>query len=227
MKDNKTAHNADEYDRKITLTIPNYTLFHAQTIELVRTVRKNPRIWLDTGCGTGNLIEKALPEFPTTDFILADPSPEMLAQVRRKASSRTDRVLLLDPCETQDIELGDRGRPDVLTAIQSHHYYRESGRETATRHCYDLLEAGGLFVTFENIRSLTEEGVEIGKSRWRDYQVGSGKTGDEAEAQLKRFDTEFFPITVEEHLALYRKTGFRVVELLWFSYMQAGFYCIK
>jgi tRNA (cmo5U34)-methyltransferase len=37
----------------------------------------------------------------------------------------------------------------------------------------------------------------------------------------------FFPITVEEHLSLLKKMGFNAVELLWYSYMQAGFYCVK
>jgi tRNA (cmo5U34)-methyltransferase len=38
---------------------------------------------------------------------------------------------------------------------------------------------------------------------------------------------EYFPITIEEHLSLLREIGFEVIELLWFSYMQAGFYCQK
>jgi len=44
---------------------------------------------------------------------------------------------------------------------------------------------------------------------------------------MQRFDVEYFPINIEEHLKLLRKTGFRIVELFWYSYMQAGFYGIK
>ncbi|OPY25376.1 MAG: hypothetical protein A4E27_00955 [Methanobacterium sp. PtaU1.Bin242] len=44
---------------------------------------------------------------------------------------------------------------------------------------------------------------------------------------LNRFNIEYFPIAVEKHLELLRDADFRVVELLWFSYMQAGFYCLK
>jgi tRNA (cmo5U34)-methyltransferase len=38
---------------------------------------------------------------------------------------------------------------------------------------------------------------------------------------------EFVPITAEEHFDAFAQTGFRVVELFWFSQMQAGFYAIK
>ena len=44
---------------------------------------------------------------------------------------------------------------------------------------------------------------------------------------MERFENEYFPITVEEHVNLYRECEFKTIELLGFSYMQAGFYCVK
>ena len=118
-------------------------------------------------------------------------------------------------------------QPDVITAIQCHHYLSREGRAKATGVCYNLLKEGGVYVTFENIRPLTEEGIIIGKRYWGNFQLTYGRTEEEIKEHLERFDTEYFPITVEEHLKLLRETGFRTVELFWYSYMQAGFYCIK
>jgi tRNA (cmo5U34)-methyltransferase len=67
----------------------------------------------------------------------------------------------------------------------------------------------------------------LGKKNWGRFQAGCGKSSMEVEAHLARFDKEYFPITVEEHLELYREVGFTTVEVLWYSYMQAGFYCMK
>jgi len=47
------------------------------------------------------------------------------------------------------------------------------------------------------------------------------------EMHLNRFDVEYFPIKIDEHISLLNSSGFRVVEIFWRSYMQAGFYCIK
>jgi tRNA (cmo5U34)-methyltransferase len=47
------------------------------------------------------------------------------------------------------------------------------------------------------------------------------------EPHFERFDSEYFPITIEEHLKLLRACGFKTVGLFWYSYMQAGFYGIK
>jgi tRNA (cmo5U34)-methyltransferase len=116
---------------------------------------------------------------------------------------------------------------DVVTAIQSHHYLRPSERVDATRVCFDLLRGGGIYVTFENIRPFSERGVEIGKNYWKNFQLASGREAETVDKHLQRFGTEYFPITVEEHLSLLRNSGFQVVEILWYSYMQAGFYCMK
>ena len=44
---------------------------------------------------------------------------------------------------------------------------------------------------------------------------------------LARFGVDYFPLTIEEHLQMLTDCGFRVVELLWYSVTQAGFYGVK
>ena len=117
--------------------------------------------------------------------------------------------------------------PDVITAIQSHHYLSPEGRRDTTRVCFDMLAPEGLYVTFENVRPLTERGIDVCLRRARDFQIASGLGVEFADDHVKRFDTQYFPITVEEHLAVLRETGFSAVELFWFSRMQAGFYAVK
>ncbi len=214
------------YDEQIRGILPNYDLFHQETINLVKAALLKPRIWLDTGCGTGTFVEKALKHFPDTRFILADPSAEMLEEAEKKLSE-LNNVMFLKPISTQDLSIESIGSPDVITAIQSHHYLSKDERIRATKVCYDLLKEGGIYVTFENIRPRSDIGIEIGKRNWRIYQLSVGRDLEAVESHLMRFDTAFFPITVEEHFSLMKNVGFRVVEQLWYSCMQAGFYCVK
>jgi len=216
------------YDSEIRAILPHYDSFHQETINLVRSALPEPAAWLDTGCGTGTLVEKALRQFPTTRFVLADPSVDMLEVAKRKLSG-SDRVTFLKPACTQDLTTDAVGQRsfDVITAIQSHHYLSKEERAGATRACRDLLKEGGIFVTFENVRPLTETGTEIGKLRWKRHQIDSGREPQTVRTHLERFGSVFFPLTVEEHLSILREAGFNVVELLWYSCMQAGFYCMK
>ena len=221
-------HLPEDYDTQVSKVIPYYSSLHQEVINLVKALPFTPAIWMDTGCGTGSLIAKALMEFPEVRFLLLDPSEGMLKQARKKLSScPAGRFKILKPSFTQEFSQELEERPDVITAIQCHHYLCAEDRMNATKVCYDLLKEGGVYITSENIRPLTEEGIMIGKQYSRNFQLSMGKTQEEADTHLARFDAAYFPITVEDHLRSLRETGFRAVEILWYSYMQAAFYCIK
>ena len=89
------------------------------------------------------------------------------------------------------------------------------------------MKHGGIYVTFETILPNCTRGTSIGLERWRLAQIKNGKDVTAVERHISRFGIELLPITVAEHVALLRKVGFSVVEILWKSGMQAGFYSIK
>lgn len=225
---NSTPHRSDEYDAQIQDIIPYYANFNNEIIEFLKSQSNEPKVWLDTGCGTGTLIKKAIKVFTSTKFLLMDPSKEMMDQAQKKLRYLDEeRIVFLEPVATQDFPGKLDEKPDIITAIQCHHYLKPSDRIKAIRACYNLLEENGTFITFENIRSFTNEGIRGFKRYWGDFQLKRGRDDQIVDDHLERFDVEYFPINIEEHLELLRKAGFRVVELFWVSYMQAGFYCKK
>jgi tRNA (cmo5U34)-methyltransferase len=225
---NYTPHPPEDYDANISSIIPYYSAIHQEIINLIKSLPASPKVWMDTGCGTGSLVNKAFIEFPNTKFLLVDPTEGMLNQARRKLSSYpAERLEFLRASSTEEFSQELEEKPDVITAIQCHHYLSLEDRARATRVCCDLLKEGGIYITFENTRPLTEEGISTGKRYWGSFQMSHGRSEEEVKKHLERFDKEYFPITVEEHLKLLRETGFKVVELFWYSYMQAGFYCFK
>lgn len=223
MTDNNSSHNSKDYDKSILKTIPYYDCFHNETINLVKSIFRNSNSWLDTGCGTGNLIKKALTEFPDFQFYLADPSIEMLKVCEKKFSNH--QVEILGNYDT--IGLNINFNVDIITAIQCHHYLNKKNREAATQKCYDLLNFDGLYVTFENIKYDSPFGIENGLQRWGNFQLEMGRSKYDVQKHKYRFDNDYFPITISEHLALMHQAGFRIVELFWMTTMQAGFYGIK
>lgn len=227
MKDNKTAHLSIEYDEKINITIPYYEKFHTETIDLIKTLNPSPKTWLDTGCGTGNLVIKAVEGFPNTQFILADPSKQMLDIAKEKLSEKSISCFkILEHVSTQEIDIHSNYF-DVITAIQSHHYLEADIRKKATENCFRMLKSRGVYITFENVMPFSDSAVKIGLDRWKRFQILGGKSIQEVEGHIKRFGKEYFPITITEHIGLLKTVGFSVVEVFWVSYLQAGFYAIK
>lgn len=224
MRDNKTSQPAQKYDAEIEKTHPMYNDFHNETINLIEVVNPNPGLWLDTGCGTGTLVAKAARIFENTRFVLADPSEAMLAYAKGKLGNRENVEFL--QVGTEDINYTEKSI-DVITAILSHHYFDLDGRKRVTGNCYKMLKEGGIYVTFENIRPYTEQGIHIGLDLWERAQVRAGKNEEEAQKYKKRFDQEYHPITIDSHIRLLREAGFSVVEIFMVSGLRAGFYAKK
>lgn len=224
-RDNTTAHDAAEYDRKVRQVIPFYETLHQQTRELVASIVPAPECWLDTGCGTGTLVAGALASFPRTRFVLADPSEAMLAEARARLGHEA-RVTVLPAAPTGALP-DVTPAPQVITALMCHHYLSAADREVALGRCRALLRDGGVLVTFENVAATSPDGTRIGLARWGEWQRRQGRAAPEVEEHLARFGRELQPITVAEHMAALRDAGFRVVELLWASYMQAGFWALR
>ncbi|MGL4773608.1 MAG: class I SAM-dependent methyltransferase, partial [Clostridium sp.] len=205
--DNVTSHNSKEYDESVRKVIPFYENFHKETISLIKEYMPNCERWLDIGCGTGTLIEKCYEEFKNTKFILVDISESMLEIA--KIRLRKESVQFLEPCSSLNIQEHLREKVNIITAIQVNHYLNRNDREIAIRNAYELLNKDGMYITFENIRPSSEEGIELQLKRWKTFQLESGRTINEVNNHISRFDKEYFPITILEHLELLKKIGFR------------------
>jgi tRNA (cmo5U34)-methyltransferase len=223
--DNTTSHNADQYDRQIRKIIPHYDDIHAEILNFVKVQCPSPRTWLDTGCGTGSFVLKAHALFPDTEFFIADPSEGMLSQTAQTLEGCRHSVI--GRYGTADLPAIAGRRFDVITAIQCHHYLTRDGRNEAVRACYSLLNDNGFFITSENIRPFCDEGIARSLSYWGEFQRQAGRNEGEVSDHLSRFDREYFPITVTDHLQCYRNAGFPVAECLWLSYLQGVFWCRK
>jgi tRNA (cmo5U34)-methyltransferase len=160
---------------------------------------------------------------PNTDFFLADPSEGMLTLARARHADLPDGRFFLVPSE--DLP---RVEPfEVITAVQCHHYLSPAARERAVRKCHSLLVRGGVLVVFENVRSETERGQELQRSRWAAWLRSKGRSEQAVMAHAAREGTQYFPLRPSEHVALLQRAGFSTVETIWRAYGQAGFLAIS
>jgi tRNA (cmo5U34)-methyltransferase len=223
MADNSTPHAAATYEDEVRATIPFHATLLEQAIDVAFSAVPNPLRWLDTGCGPGRLVELARACDPETAFFLADPSQPMLDLARKRNHALVADRFVLAPSDA----LPDLAPFDVITAVQSHHYYPDQdGRERALLRCRALLREGGALVVFENVRADTEIGHAMQRRRWAAFQRAHGHDEATVNAHLAREGTKFFPLRIAEHVELLRKAGFGTVELTWRSYGQAGLLAI-
>ena len=215
---------AKEYDLNVERTVPFYSEYYRQTIDLVQSLPAKGGKWLDTGCGTGAFVSLALKTFHTFEFVLCDPSEAMIEESKRKlhgANGVADIIL----CGSHHMRF--QREFDIITAIQCHHYMRHDDRIAATKNCLDALKDDGVFIFFENFAPHDEYAKKTVLDRWGRYQKAHGKSDEEVADHISRYGKNYFPLTIEEHYALLRDTGFSHWGIFWLSYMQAGLYAVK
>ena len=222
MKDNLSAYSSDDYDSRVSTVLPYYKEFHFQILDLVKALNKDEIKWLDTGCGTGSLAQKALEFLGNIDFTLCDPSKNMLQTAENKLGNEHIQYYNI---ASQNLSFENEF--DIVTAVQSHHYFDIETRKKATECCFKALKESGIYITFENVALSTTQSESIGINRWKSFLESNGKTEEEVQSHINRRGTEVFPITIEKHLKLIKECGFKSVDILRTSYMQVGFFAIK
>lgn len=218
MKNHKAAFSAENYDRDILNTIPYYDEVYNQIADVVSTACFNKSVsWLDIGCGTGKMVKVAFEKSNVEKMICTDISSAMLGEARQKIGFSSVQFLKL-PIE----EINYDSQFDVITSILVNHYMTYEERMIAVRNCYHALKEKGIFITFENFAPCDEAMKNLYLKRWGKYQYSKGKSIEECEKHLSRYNTEYFPITIQEQIKILRDCGFMSVEIFWCSYMQVG-----
>ncbi len=218
MSNRKAAFSAESYDRDILNTIPYYDEVYNQIADVVSVTFLNKAVsWLDIGCGTGKMAKVVLEQCNVDKMICTDHSSAMLEAARQKISSSYVEFLRL-PMK----EINYDSQFDVITAILVNHYLAYEERMIAVRNCYNSLREKGIYITFENFAPCDETMKKLYLKRWEKYQCNKGKSMKECKKHLSRYNTEYFPITIQEQIRILKECGFMSVEIFLCSYMQVG-----
>lgn len=218
----KPAFSPEDYDKNIVATLPCYEEYFKQITDIVRTAFPMPITWLDIGCGTGKMADAAIGSLQVERMVCCDSSPQMLKRAgKRVCSPRVDfREALLQNLQ-YDADF------DVVTAILVTHYLEYADRIAGIRNCYNALKKNGLFFTVENFAPGSDMLKRLYLERWKNYQRNNGKSEEECQNHILRYDTEYFPLPVMEQMHVLQECGFENVEIFWCSYMQVGILGIK
>lgn len=223
MNDNTTAHKAEEYDEKIIKTIPYYSEFYKQIIDILKVSGKTNISWFDEGCGTGKMSQEARKSILNIDSITSCDISDKMLEIAKTFSSNSNDIFI----NKSVLEKVFENKFDIVTTVQVNHYFNNSDRIKSIKNCYNALKTGGLYFTFENIAPISDEGVNLFLNRWKSFQINCGKPEEESCQHIARYGKEYFPISISEHLKVLELCGFKAVEVIWVSYMQAGFLGIK
>lgn len=218
----KQAFSPEKYDKNIAITLPYYEEYFKQITDIVHTAFPMPVTWLDIGCGTGKMADLAMKNLPVKKMVCCDNSPQMLKTAKEHVSS-----LKVDFREISIQNLQFDSDFDIITAVLVTHYLKYEDRIVSIRNCYNALKKNGMFFTVENFAPNNDIFKRLYLERWKNFQRENGKSEEECESHILRYNTEYFPVTIMEQMQVLQKCGFNNIEIFWCSYMQVGILGMK
>ena len=211
-----------DLERGMAKRIVGYEELMKKVSDIVSENVPDPRIWLDTGCGTGGLIRMNTGRFPKAQFVLSDPSSDNIATAKQLMNGEQRCLYVTVP--TDRLNFGD-STLDVVTAMFCHHYYEDIGdKKKAISNCFRMLKKGGIFITAEHVRHDDQDSAD---KEWISFMTGAGLPEEFAAEMIGRRDREYFPLTESAFIELLKECGFSGIEVFWNTCSDAGFIAHK
>lgn len=211
---------ASVFDDMLPRSVPLYR----ENIALIAALlaKRNPKSIADLGCSSGNLLLSLAQKLPNARLTGIDSSSAMIALATSKAKAYGAKI---------DFVVGDileaKLDSEVLIANYTLQFIRPPRRESFAQKIFESLPMGGVFVLSEKLAApsawLDKALIDI----YHDFKAQNGYSATEIAKKREALENILIPYTQDENIALLKKAGFAVVEVLLRFCNFATFVAIK
>lgn len=180
----------------------------------------------DLGCGAGNYFVKITSILPDVNVTLVDLSANMLEVASNRVNKNiTGKVTTLQS-DFRSIDLGKEQFDIIVAATSLHHLRSEDEWELVFSKIYHALKPGGSFWINDVI---VHENPALNKVMHRGWfnmlEESIGKVA--TEANMRQYEIEDTPQSLNYQLQLMHKLGFRDTQILHKHFCFAAFGAVK
>lgn len=173
--------------------------------------------FLDLGAGTGAASRAVLNEYPRANAILAEYSPQMMAEGRKALTEFNGRYRYVEyDMLTSDWPADLPALDAVVTALAIHHLPDERKR-AIFGETYQRLKPGAWFINFDPIKA-PDDSLELAWQRTNDRYDPSApeKRANRSPQEQARWENHIrFMIPLEPQVEWLREAGFVDVDVFW------------
>ncbi len=200
------------YDQRIKKFVPYYEEMMNSVLSCLPDVESN-LVVLELGCGTGNLSERLLRQWPYCKLVAIDVVKEMAEKCRERLvpySSRAE-IFRADMMKYRRLESFDY----VLSNLALHYPETDKKKFSVCRNVFQSLRSGGIF-SFSVM--LTGESPKATEKIWRLWEqdvLQNGVTREELDDWYRTHHSGDHPVPQSFWLKSLQETGFEHCKLVW------------
>ena len=178
---------------------------------------------LDLGCGTGNLTQRILEQFPDAQIDALDLSEDILEESRKRFANKSNMNYLQADFKSMNLP---HGNYDLVMSSIARHHVEDPFKLKLYTEVYQSLKKGGIFIFTDQTRGITDEIYLKNIECWKYEAFKLGSTEENWNMWMAHQDAHDFHSPVGWHLENLKKAGFNEVDLLS-KYLMWGVFWAK
>jgi tRNA (cmo5U34)-methyltransferase len=220
---------AEAFDDMAVRSIPFYLEQQRMVAELAA------RFWIpgsavyDLGCATGTTLIGLAQAIPEARIIGYDNSPAMLraAEAKTTALGLNTRIGTRLVDLEEDLPAASLADAGVVVMCWTMQFIRPLQRDRLVRWIHGGLRNHGVLIVAEKILAAHRSMDSVFIERYYAMKRRHGYSETEITRKREALENVLVPYRTDEHVALFRRNGFQIVETFfqWFNF--AGFVCVK
>ncbi|HEX5623238.1 MAG TPA: carboxy-S-adenosyl-L-methionine synthase CmoA [Sulfuricurvum sp.] len=202
------------FDDMLSRSVPFYKESQQLTRRFSMNALQEGGRLIDLGCSTASLlldVERSLKSSVSVELIGIDNSPAMIDHARKKIEAYGSKILLVEG----DILEYPFGRTNAVVCNYTLQFIRPMVRENLLCKIYDSLEEGGVFIFSEKVLS---DNAKLNKQLidcYYDFKKEQGYSEYEIVQKREALENVLIPYTMEENIAMAKKSGFSSCDVLF------------
>jgi len=214
---------SSEYTEMLERLVPRYREMLWMILDYVPK-DLNPKRIVDLGCGTGNLSEGIVNQYPEADILAVDLSASILSEVKQRLKDYSNIKYLNEDFNTLEFETDSI---DLIVSSIALHHLTDPQKEKLLTKIYSWLSPKGVLIFGDQFAGSTKARYQQHMENWKLSSEGKNVPKSEWKLWMNHQDNHDFHTSVENYFNWCRRIGFKNSDVVWRYYLWTVFIAHK
>lgn len=214
---------SSEYTEMLERLVPRYREMLWMILDYIPKDLKPKRI-VDLGCGTGNLSEGVVNQYPEAELIAVDLSASILQEASERLKKYSNIKYLNEDFNTLEFEAGS---VDLIVSSIALHHLTDPQKEKLLKKIYTWLSPNGILIFGDQFAGSTAARYQQHMNNWKQSSEGKNVPDSEWKLWMEHQEKHDYHTTVENYFTWCKAIGFENTDVVWRYFLWTVFIAHK
>lgn len=214
---------SSEYTEMLERLVPRYREMLWMILDYIPKDLKPKRI-VDLGCGTGNLSEGVVNQYPEAELIAVDLSASILQEAAERLKNYSNIKYLNEDFNTLEFEAGS---VDLIVSSIALHHLNDPQKEKLLKKIYTWLSPNGILIFGDQFAGSTEARYQQHMNNWKQSSEGKNVPDSEWKLWMEHQEKHDYHTSVENYFTWCKAIGFQNTDVVWRYFLWTVFIAHK